>query len=630
MSKVRIKELEELILKCKKHYYSHELEKIMEDEEYDALEDELKRLDPKNKVLSIVGSNFFSSEPIKHDTKMLSLEKTYVKEDITKFMGEEEIVSIFKVDGSSCSLVYEDGILSLAKTRGDGIFGENITKSVYHIPSVPKNINYDKNCEVRGEIYCSKSNFHKLVKEMEKRGLDKPTSERNIVAGILGRKEHKDLASYLSFFGFKLISPEDFGKEIKALEILKKNGFELPKHHLIKDQKGIDNSMKEMEDFMENGDYLIDGIVYVYNRIDLHHELGETGHHPKYSKAFKVQGEVKETEIKEIDWQISKFGIYTPVAHLEPVNLGGAMISKVTLHNLSTVKEFELKAGDRIKLIRSGEVIPKFISVAQRAEGEVEILKDCKFCDTKLKEDDVRLFCPNEDCSGRHSKYLLNFVKKMGIEDLSEKRVQLMIDEGLVSTIPDLYKLTEEALLTLPKVKEKMASKIIKNISSSKEIEIGKFFDALSFEGGAKNKTKLVIQDGKDSLEKIRKVKVEELIKLDGFQEKSANDYVNSLNSNSSLIDELLSLGITLVFPKRSGDKFQGMSICITGTLSVKRSVIEALIKENGGRPAGSVSSKTSFLICNDTTSSKYKKAVEKNIPILTEDEFKSTYGLDY
>lgn len=628
MSKERIKLLADEILKHKKLYYSGQKE--IEDEEYDSLEEELKKLDPKNPVLMMVGSNFFSKDKVKHDKKMLSLDKKYKKEELISWIKDNEVLAMYKVDGSSSSLIYEDGKLSLAKTRGDGMYGENITKPLMYLDSIPKEISSKDKVEVRGEVYCSHERFSELSKEMVKRGLEKPKSPRNVVAGILGRKENIDLAKYLSFMAFDYIAEEEFSLEMDKINKLEKEGFNLPNVELIKDEKHLDDFLLHIQDFLSNGEFLIDGAVFVYNDIKEQKTQGYTSHHPKYKMAFKYQSEGQVTKLKRIDWQISKFGVYTPVGIVEPVELDGATITKVTFHNLKTIRVFNLKKGDEIKIVRSGEVIPKFLSVVKPSSNSLLIPDKCVYCSSDLKEDEVRLICENKDCSGRHKEYVLNFVKKIGVDDLSDKRLNQMIEAKLVTKVTDLYHLIKEDLLSLPQVKDKMANKILKNIEKTKKVNVVKFLSSLNFVGGARKNTELVIENGCDSFEKLFNLTEEDLLKIKGFAKKKAEDFINSLNDNKELIDELLNLGFEVSWPKVNKEgSLKGLSFCITGDLEIaeNRKYLENLIKSNGGKASSSVSKNLNYLICNQkSSSSKYKKAESLNIPIITEKEFEEKF----
>ncbi|RPJ74515.1 MAG: hypothetical protein EHM20_10480, partial [Alphaproteobacteria bacterium] len=331
----RIQQLEAEIIKHKALYYQGRPE--ISDFAYDKLEDELKSLDPKNPTLQIVGSTSSASEKIKHDKKMLSLEKTYVLDDLVSWKGKEDVLSTYKLDGISCSLIYQDGELALAKTRGDGSFGENITKKVMWISNVPKFISNKNKVEVRGELYCDEESFFMLSQEMTKIGLDKPTSQRNIVAGLMGRKDNLELCRYIKFMSFDYLSDERLKHESEKFKILENHGFLIPEVEIHHTKKSLEDLIDRARHFMSEGDYQIDGLVFTFDKMSIHEELGETSHHPRYKMAFKFQGESKETILKEIIWSVSRNGILTPVGEIEPVELSGAVISRVTLHNYGMV-----------------------------------------------------------------------------------------------------------------------------------------------------------------------------------------------------------------------------------------------------------------------------------------------------
>lgn len=614
------------VLKHKRLYYKGTPE--IEDEEYDKLEEQLKKYDPDNQVLKMVGSDFFSSKKIKHSKKMLSLDKKYEIKELTSWINQNEVVGLFKMDGSSASVIYKNGKLSLVKTRGDGEYGENITAPAIYIKSLIGNIDIiEDETEIRGEIVCSHGDFEKLSKEMIKRGLDKPKSPRNVVAGILGRKDHIDLAKYLTFYAFDLLSNIDYRSEMDKINKLEQLKFKCPNPVIINNEKELLNFIEKTKEYMSSGDFLIDGSVFIFNNLSEQINLGYTSHHPKYKMAFKFQSEGEVTALENIEWQISRFGVYTPVGIVSPVEMDGATISKVTLHNLKTVKMFNLKKEDEIKIVRSGEVIPKFLEVVNSSNHKLEIPDKCYFCNTKLKEDDVRLICENSSCIGRKEEYILNFIQKIGIDDLSGKRVRAMMNHGLIKDIPDIFKITLKDLLELPNTKERMANKLLKNIEKSKETNIIKFLSSLNFTGGARKSTELLIENGYNSWESLFSLKEENLLEIKGFAKKKAKDYIESLNENRKLISELIELGFVITFPimEKSSNSLEGLIFCITGDLQEfkSRKELEMLIKANGGKSSSSVSSQTSYLICNEkSSSSKYKKAEDLGVTIITEKEF--------
>ncbi len=621
MSK-KTKELENLIIKHKELYYAGNA--IITDEEYDLLEDELRKISPNSEVLNLVGSTKKIGKKIKHAKKMLSLQKTYIKEDLESWIEGKEAISTFKYDGSSCSLIYENGKLTIGKTRGNGSEGENITDKTLLITNIPKSISDKGNIEIRGEIICDEESFFSLTKEMVQLGLDKPQSQRNIVAGLLGRKENIELVKHLKFFAFEYLKDKrDFKTEIEKFKKLEKLGFDTPEVTIHKN--GLDSSALEAaQDFIENGNYLIDGLVFSYNDLLLHDNLGETAHHPRYKIAFKFQGEAKNTKIISIDWGVSRNGILTPVANVEPVELSGAMIGKVTLHNYGLVESFNLKSGDEIKIIRSGEVIPKFLEVIKSSKKQFQIPENCPSCEEKLKIQDIRLLCTNPFCPAQGKQRILHYLKVMGVEDLSDKRLDQMWEKNVVKDIKDIYKLTIDTLLTLDKTKDKLANKIIQNISGTKEADLVTFLASFGISGTGKNTNHKIVDAGYNTLEKILSISIENLKDVESFAEKSGTDFKQDLMVLSPLIKEIGKI----VKPKFNevvkNNTLNGKSFCITGTLSMKRGDLQNMVKENGGKVASAVSKNLDYLITNDkaSSSSKFKKAQELNIPIITEQDF--------
>lgn len=617
----RIQKLESEIVKHKALYYQGRPE--LTDSAYDKLEEELRKMDPKNPVLNLVGTTSSSSNKVKHDKKMLSLEKTYILEDLVSWMGSEEILSTMKLDGISCSLIYEDGELLIAKTRGDGSFGENITSKVLWITNVPKGITRKNKIEIRGELFCDEESFFKLSKEMVEMELEKPTSQRNIVAGLMGRKDNLELCRYIKFMAFDYLSDERLEKEEEKFKILTGMGFLIPETEVHEEQKTLEAVIDKARHFMTEGDYQIDGLVFTYNRMPLHEELGETSHHPRYKLAFKFQGESKTTTLKEIIWSVSRNGILTPVGDVEPVELSGAMISRVTLHNYGMVSANNLKAGDVIEIIRSGEVIPKFLSVVTPSQNEFLIPERCPSCDSKIEIVDIRIFCKNDNCPGKNKEIILNFIQKIGIDDLSGKRLEELINAKLVKNIADLYRLNAPDLMKIDKVKDKLSNKLIESIQKTKRVELIVFLASLGITGGAYSKCEKVVRAGFDSIEKIMNLSIEQLMGVESFAEKSATEFLSSLREKKDLVKELVELGFEFSVPETRETSVTGKKICITGALSEKRPVIEDMIRGCGGIVVSSVSKNTDILVTNETdpTSSKFKKALELKIKIITEAE---------
>lgn len=619
----RINELEKEIKKHKALYYSGKPE--ITDVVYDKLEEELKRISPSNPVLNLVGQEIANTNKVKHEKKMLSLDKTYSQDDLLKWTGKNEVVAIHKIDGVSGSLIYEDGKLVLAKTRGDGQFGENITNKVIWMKNIPSQIDLKDRIEIRGEMYCDERSFFELSEEMIALNLEKPNSQRNIVAGLVGRKENLALNRFINFMSFDVIGPR-FKLEVEKYEFLKKYGFSHPEFQIPKSKKEIELILEDTKDFMTNGDYQIDGLVFVYNDIVMQEELGETAHHPKCKLAFKFPGDVKTTTLNSITWQVSRSGILTPVGEVEPVELSGANVSRVTLHNYGVVKQANLKTGDVIEIIRSGEVIPKFLEVKIPSTNVFSVPTICPSCSENIFIEDIRLICRNKKCPAQIKEIILNYIQKIGIEDLSSKRLDEILSKNLISDVADLYDLDISTFLTLDKVKEKLAEKFKVSIDKSKKIDLITFLNALGLSGGAYNKCEKIANAGFNTLSKVLEMTVEQLAAVDGFAQKSANEIVNSIKEKKILIEKLISKGVVvsdIEIMSYAGGPLTGLKICITGALSQKRSEVEDRIKKLGGTCVSSVSKATNILITNevDSESSKYKKAKELGIKIISEQE---------
>jgi DNA ligase (NAD+) len=577
-----------------------------------------------------VGSTPKGSKKVSHATKMLSLNKTYKLEELLSWKGDFEIVSTYKIDGVSCSLIYESGELVMAKTRGDGSVGEDITDKAIWMKNIPTKLKKSLSAEIRGEIFCDEQSFIHLSDEMVSIGLEKPTSQRNIVAGLIGRKENIELCRYIEFKAFDLIEDSFSEKtEIQKIKKIKECGIEPEEVTLHKKESDIKARLSETQNFMSEGEYQIDGLVFSYNDLALHEELGSTAHHPRYKMAFKFQGEAKETEIKSITWQVSRNGILTPIAEVKPVELSGAKISRVTLHNYGIVKQNNLKAGDKIEIIRSGEVIPKFMSVKKESNGEFTIPKTCPSCEEKVVIDDIRLRCHNSTCPAQVKEQILNYIQKIGIDDLSSKRLDELIKAKFVLSIPDLYTLRKDDLMSLDKVKDKLADKLLKGIEKSKEVDLITFLGSLGIQGGAYNKCEKVVLAGYNTLDKVKDLSIENLIAIEGFAEKSATEFHASLQEKLPLIKKLEKQGFDFKETTVKDSPISQKKICITGSLTRKRSEIEKEIRDNGGIVVGSVSKNTDYLLTNDenSSSSKFKKAISLNIPIINEESLKKLLG---
>ena len=624
----KVNELANVILQHKRRYYQGR--PVVSDLEYDRLEETLRLLAPRHPVLNLVGDGEDSkSRKTVHKVPMLSLAKTYEVSELISWTEGRSVMGTFKIDGNSLSIIYQQGKLALAKTRGNGREGEDVTDKVSWVADCVPEVAFEGELEIRGELYCSDPSFSELSQEMVARGLERPTNPRNIVAGILGRKNHQDLARFFKFFAFDVLDSNGiapFKLESEKFQWLSASGFKVPHHKLCFNSKGIEHYLSEAQSYMEDGEIGIDGVVFSLEDLIYHRDLGSTSHHPRYKMSFKWTGETATAKISTITWATSRLGIVTPVAVIEPVQLSGATISNITLHNAAHVKSYNLKSGDKIEIIRSGEVIPKFLRVLEESSNHLDLPSQCSSCKAPLDFDGVRLLCPNKnDCPAQKSGLVLNWIKAVEIEDLSEKRLQQMIDLGLISGIADLYRLEIPDLMKLPATKEKMAEKLLRNIKNSQNPELSQFLTGLGIAGMGMTSWESLIEHF-STLENIRQLNVSQLQQVEGFAEKTAQAIVQGLSSRSDIIEEILRVGVT---PKLSTvNSGQGplsqMSFAITGTLSQPRDIFERLIHDNGGRVVGSVSKNTNVLLTNDSqsNSSKAKKARDLGVEVWGEDDF--------
>jgi DNA ligase (NAD+) len=625
-SSERVTDLASKIIYHKKAYYQGRPE--ISDVDYDLLEESLRQIAPNHPVLSLVGSGGVegANPKVVHDQPMLSLNKTYDLGDLLDWVEGHEVTGTLKVDGLSVSLVYQGGTLVLAKTRGSGREGEDVTAKLQWVGDAIPSLAEPLDLEIRGELYCKESSFLHLADEMVSLNLERPSSPRNIVAGVLGRKSFGELARYFNFFAFDVIGLQNVSTEMEKYNWLASSGFSLPEVRLLKTPGDVETYLNHVKGIMADGEIGCDGAVFSYNDLALHQALGSTAHHPRYKNSFKWQGETARSKIMRIDWATSRLGVVTPVAVIEPVVLSGATITNVTLHNAGHVKSYNLKTGDLIEIVRSGEVIPKFLFVVSPASGQVSLPSKCPSCGSLLVADDIRIRCiAARDCPAQMSGAILNWIRAVEIDDLSEKRLQSMIEAGLVKKIPDLYRISVEGLLTLPATKQKMAEKLWRHIQETKSVDLAKFLNGLGIEGTGLTSWEKILEHHKD-LNSVLEMTEGDLIAIDGFAEKSAAQIVQGLKRNRPLVMELMELGVHPVAPKKvllGEQKLAGMQIVITGALSKPRKEVESLIKAAGGKLSSAVSGATSVLVTNeqDSGSSKMKKARELGVPVWSEAE---------
>jgi DNA ligase (NAD+) len=615
--------LADLILLHKDIYYNGLLEKngvkAISDSEFDTLEDELRRLKPNHEVLSKVGT---TGGKIKHLSKMLSIKKTKDENDIKELEKKGELVCSLKMDGNACSLMYRNGELILAKTRGDGEYGFDVTKQIVHINNIPKHINNTDIIEVRGEVVISKDNFILLSDEMIKRGLDKPTSMRNIVAGVLNTKKVHDidLAKFLTFIAYG--SSQDTLNYLETLNELALNQFKTVEVLTYKD------NIQLYKDSAEKLDYLTDGLVFRINDNLIYNKQTVTSHHSNGSLAFKLNAEEKVTTIINIEAEVQRTGKISYVAVVKPVTLSGAKVQRVTLHNAKNILDNNLGIGAKIKINRSNEVIPKFLKTIEGANTDKNLSMVCPSCGEQLSWSETKtdLLCTNNNCEGIFFYKVLHFIKTLDIDWFSDKTLRKLFELGYIDDIGDIFNLTYKAFLNLKSFKKKSAENLYNAIQSKKNIPLDIFLTSLGIHGLGKTASNLIVKKYK-TLDNILNQSIDDFTKIDGIGETIARSIFNNFDLITEFKNDLIEEGCVIVDINNSvnkiANKIDNMNIVITGSLSIQRKQWKRDIELSGSNLKSSVSKATDILVCNDkeSNSSKLKKARELNIKIITEDE---------
>jgi DNA ligase (NAD+) len=618
----RVRELENLIRKHKQLYYLGNTE--ISDEAYDLLEQELRKLCPDSYALNIVGHENLSDSKIQHEPPMLSLDKIRDPQILHTWIENNECIMSYKIDGSSASLRYENGMFVSASTRGNGEFGENITEHFLYI-DFPRKIQKSKkdHIEIRGEVCISKNDFENLSNEMVKRGLEKPKSIRNIVAGLLHKKSNLDLCKYLTFLAYKIENTDidTYRNELKILEHFK---FTIPKYSIIQKDLEAYHIQTIIDKYASDTEYsyLTDGLVFSFDSIALQKSKGFTSHHPRGKIAFKLQSEVKQTKLLGIDIDVGRTGQLSFTGIVEPVELSGAMVERVTLHNKRYIEEHQINIGCTIEITRSGEVIPKHMSTVT-PNGEYVFPSNCPICGSILSETDtqVTLICKSLGCPARGKAAINHWIKTLKIDTLGESTIDKLWDAGLLLNIKDIYSLTEEKLCIIEKMGDKLASKIVSNIKSRREVKFPHLLDALGIDGLGTGISKVVVRKF-TTFEALLNASVIDLTTIEGIGDIIANNIYSGLHRfGFELLKSLVeNKHIEIIYDTQLSTKYNGLIFVITGDLSKPRDEVKLFIETNGGKVTGSVSKKTNYLVCNDpSNSSKYKKAQELNIPIITE-----------
>ena len=663
----RVNELKKLLNDYSYKYYVLDRPEIS-DFEYDSLYRELVKIEqdhpelvtPDSPTQRVGGEVLEGFEKFTHKVPLQSLDNVFNEAEVYQFCNkikesfpEEDVEFVVekKIDGLSVSLTYEDGFLTVGATRGDGMVGENVTANVKTVMSVPLKINKPvKRLVVRGEIYMPKSAFMSLNEEQDLKGQQTFANPRNAAAGSLRQLDSKIAAKRkLDIFIFNLQELSEDGENIQshseALEYLMRQGFKVSSmFRVCKTPEQVWAAIQEIGEQRKSLEYDIDGAVIKTNNFKQREALGSTSKFPRWATAYKYPPEKKFTRLKDIEINVGRTGVLTPLAILEPVFLAGSTISKATLHNMDFIKERDIKIGDMVQLMKAGDVIPAVVSVDVSArEKEKNISREifempnlCPVCGGKVikEKEEVAYRCINPECPAKSYRGLVHFTSKdaMNIEGLGPAVLKVLCDEGMISKISDIYRLHQhrEELINLDRMGEKSVDNLLSSIESTKQNELYRLIFGLGIRqiGAAASK---VLAKHFGSMEAVMEADCETLENLEDFGKitaESVREFFTDVK-NIELINELKDLGLNMKYsaPASENDStsFDGMIFVLTGTLpTLKRAEAQKLIEDRGGKCSSSVSAKTNFVLAGEEAGSKLDKAQKLGVKIITEDEFKA------
>lgn len=649
----KIEQLTEIINYHNKLYYTDDNPEI-EDYEYDKLFRELENLErefpelkkdesPTNKVGGIILDKF---EKFEHPIAMYSLSNVMTEDEFLDFDArmKKELNQISikytvenKFDGLAIELIYENGKLTAASTRGDGQIGENVTNNVKMMNNVPKSIKEKNKLIVRGEALITKKDFEALNKEREELEEMPFANARNAAAGGLRQLDSSESKKRrLKFFAYQIANYKDFDltNEYKSMDFLSDLGFTVEGVHPNIDAEKVLEIYYDIQENRNKMDYDIDGLVIKVDDVKYQEKLGFLSRAPRFAAAFKFKPEEKETILKNIDVQVGRTGALTPVAKLEPIQVGGVTVSNVTLHNPNEIKSKDIRVGDTVVIIRSGDVIPKITRVVldKRPEDSkpFEFPNKCPVCggDTAVTDGDVIVRCINEECPSRITRYIEYFVSKqaMNIDGIGKEWIAAFTKRGLVKTPADLYKITKKQLFEFERMGEKLAGNMLNSIKESKNTTLKRFIYALGMRQVGETTADLLAKYFA-SVENFKKASIEDLENIEGIGEISAKSIYDFLHNDNSLklIDDLLAEGVNPVFEKHSivQSPLTGKNVVITGSIEgFTRTSAKEAAERLGASVQSGVSKNTDILIAGEKAGSKLKKAQDLGIHIMEADEF--------
>ncbi len=642
--KERMRELVQSLNQAGRAYYQ-EAREIMSNYEYDKLYDELLALEKETGVTlsgsptAHVGYEVLSELPKeRHERPMLSLDKTKEVEDLKEWVGPHRSLMSWKLDGLTIVLTYQEGQLYKAVTRGNGEVGEVITNNAKVFQNIPLQIPFRGELVLRGEAVIGYKEFERINGEIE--DIDaRYKNPRNLCSGSVRQLNNEITARRnVNFFAFSLVRAEgeDFeNSHEKEFLWLRDQGFEVVEYRIVTEEN-LEASIHWFAEHISQNDFPSDGLVIVYDDISYGQSLGRTAKFPRDSMAFKWADEIRETTLREIEWSPSRTGLINPVAIFEPVELEGTTVSRASVHNISIMRSLELGIGDTIQVYKANMIIPQIAENNTRS-GVKDIPSVCPVCggDTEIRKvNDVEsLYCTNGDCQAKKIKSFTLFVSRdaLNIEGLSEATLEKFIARGFIHEFADIFKLSRyrEEIISMEGLGEKSFKNLMASVEKARNVTLPKVIYSLGISNIGLAGAKLICREFDYHVEQMLKASSEELSAIDGVGDVIANKFVNYFENqgNRERFYRLLSeLNVEQETVEATDQTFKGKTFVITGSLNHfgNRKELQELIESRGGKATGSVTSKTDYLINNDTTSrsSKNKKAKELGIPIISEEEF--------
>lgn len=631
------------------------------DAEYDRMMVRLRELEarypdsiPADSPTQRVGGRASSQfTEVRHLEPLLSLGNVFSAEELRAFDervrsglpagSKVEYVMEPKIDGLACSLIYENGKLVRAATRGDGVVGENVTANVRTIRSIPLTLKVPEGeavpelLDVRGEVYMPRQAFMRLNEQRAERGESEFANPRNAAAGSLRQLDTQVTASRsLSFFAYYLVGEGAQPKHSESLALLARYGFKVSENYKV--VENIDEAIKYIGDFNElrqGLSYDTDGAVIKVNDVYQQRILGATGKDPRWATAYKYPPEQAETTLEDIDWRVGRTGVLTPTAVLTSVKLSGSVISRATLHNEDFIRAKDIRIGDRVIINKAGEIIPEVLRVVVEKrtgdEKEVEIPNVCPECGWRVERqgEEAAIRCTNPHCPALGREGLIHFVSRdaMNIDGCGPSVINALLDAGLVRDAADLYSLRKEDLLKLERMGEKSADNLLAALDESKKNELDKLLFALGIRHvGAKVARILATEFG--SMEKLQQAQPEELAQIRDIGDKIAESAVTWLNvpANIDLVERLAAAGLTMTFTppaSQEDNPFFGKTLVFTGTMpTLGRAEAKTMAQDVGAKVSGSVSKKTDYVIAGAEAGSKLEKAQQLGVTVIDEAEF--------